>query len=56
METFRLRSLLTKDSLCFVSDTYPGKAVKTVNGGELKVQTEKVKREDADNVSLPGEK
>lgn len=31
---------------------YPDEAVESVDGGELKAQTEEVKREDAENIHL----
>lgn len=37
---------------CGAAAAYPDDAVESVDGGELKVQTEKVEWEDAENISL----
>lgn len=39
-----------------VASSYPDDAVESVDGGEFKVQAEKVEREDAEHVSLGGKK
>lgn len=38
-----------------VAAAYPDEAVESVDGGELKAQTEEVKREDAENIHLTKE-